>query len=251
MGGSGLACSAVAAAGLADPQRWKAWWDGGSCSSGVSCRIPWRWQPERLQAPLPTGNKPSWLLGPVPVSWWCDCQQRRDHLPRAFVSHLDNEGLHTLPGCCRVYALQVSVDAARDLWYLEGTKVRMALPLECSHFFSCPSHPSLPPSRGFTVPRHRDLRGKDGWREEQGLTGPKGNPAKGHLHPPARNHSFSSPCSACFWPPPCQRCWSLSLPRLTPGPRLFSHKAGGLLQRTMGRREAAKPSHTRCPDAAA
>jgi len=31
------------------------------------------------------------------------------------------------------------MDTAEDLWHLEGTQVRMVLPLQCSHFLSCPS----------------------------------------------------------------------------------------------------------------
>ncbi|XP_071667627.1 uncharacterized protein [Patagioenas fasciata] len=116
VGGSGLARSAVAAAGLVDPQRWKAWWDGGSCSSGVSCRIPW------LCAPIPTVNKPSWLLGPVPVSWWSDPQQRCEHLPGSPVSHEEKQGRHALPGWCCADAVQVFVDASHDLWQLEETQ---------------------------------------------------------------------------------------------------------------------------------
>lgn len=27
---------------------WRAWWDGGPCSSGMSCSFPWVWQPESL-----------------------------------------------------------------------------------------------------------------------------------------------------------------------------------------------------------
>ena len=38
-------------------QGWKAWWDGGPCSSGASCSAPWVWQAESLGAPLPAGKK--------------------------------------------------------------------------------------------------------------------------------------------------------------------------------------------------
>ena len=60
-------------------QGWKACRDGEPCSSGASRSSPWVWQPETLQVPLPAGNKPSWLLGPVPVSWWGELQQAEDH----------------------------------------------------------------------------------------------------------------------------------------------------------------------------
>ena len=56
---------------------WKAWWDGGPCSSGRSCGIP--------------GSKASRLSGPVPVSSWSDFQQCPDYLRGDLVSPQKNE----------------------------------------------------------------------------------------------------------------------------------------------------------------
>ena len=110
---------------------WEAWWDGGPCSSERSCGIP--------------TSKASRLSGPVPVSCWSDLQQCPDHLSTALVSHQENCRLEAVQGLCRGDAWQVLPDAADDLWHLEGTRVRMVLPLQCSCFLSCPSHPSLLP----------------------------------------------------------------------------------------------------------
>ena len=70
---------------------WEAWWDGGPCSLGMSCSFPWAWQPERLWAPLPTGNEPSRLSGPVPVACWRDLQQAPDHFPGAPLGQQEQE----------------------------------------------------------------------------------------------------------------------------------------------------------------
>jgi len=136
--GLGLAQPALAAAGLATHPGWEACWDGGPCVPGVR-------QPDSLHTPLPTGSKASRLSGPVPVSCWSDLQQCPDHLSTALVSHQENCRLEAVQGLCRGDAWQVLPDAADDLWHLEGTRVRMVLPLQCSHFLSCPSHPSLLP----------------------------------------------------------------------------------------------------------
>ena len=73
-------------------QGWNGYWDGGKPrSSGVSCGTPWVWQPESLRVPLTTRSKPSWLSGPVPVSSWSDLQQRGDNVPRALVSHQEQQ----------------------------------------------------------------------------------------------------------------------------------------------------------------
>lgn len=65
--GSGLAWPALAAAGLADPPGLEGVVGWRALLLGVSCSIPWVWQPEGLRAPLPMGKKPSGLSGPVPV----------------------------------------------------------------------------------------------------------------------------------------------------------------------------------------
>ena len=98
---------------------------------------------------LPARKEPSGLSGPVPVNWWRALQQALDHFPGAPVGQQEKQGVHAVPGWRHTDVLQASVDATHDLWHLEGTQVRMVLPLERSHFPSCchwnhcPSHPSL------------------------------------------------------------------------------------------------------------
>jgi len=177
---------------------WEAWWDGGPCSSERSCGIP--------------TSKASRLSGPVPVSSWSDFQQCPDYLRRGLVSPQKKERLEAVRGWCHDDALQVFMGTAEDLWYLEGTQVRMVLPLQCSHFLSCPSHPSLLPWGGFRCPRQLALGGRDGG---EGRTGPdraegQGKPATRHLPPSAWRLGLSWPRPECCWPPPSQKCWHLS-----------------------------------------
>lgn len=47
--------------------------------------------------------------------------------------------------CWFLDVLQAVIDAAHDLLHLEGTQVRVVLPLECSYVLSCPFHPSQLP----------------------------------------------------------------------------------------------------------
>ena len=65
--GSGLASFGCCRPGR-PTQGWEVWWDGGPCSSGMSCSFPWVWPPDSLWAPLPTRNKPLGLSGLVPVT---------------------------------------------------------------------------------------------------------------------------------------------------------------------------------------
>lgn len=52
---------------------WRAW------LHGMSCSIPWIWQPQSLRVPLPTWSKPFGLSGSVPVSLKSHLTQADDH----------------------------------------------------------------------------------------------------------------------------------------------------------------------------
>lgn len=59
-----------------------------------------------------------------------------------------------MPNCWFLDVLQAVIDAAHNLLHLEGTQVKLVLPLKCSYILSFPFQPSLLPQGGFRCLRH-------------------------------------------------------------------------------------------------